>query len=108
MLHCTRARKKLYGSFFERSPSAGSYRGELLGLLAIHTLAAALECHFHLPPYEGKICCDNEGALHKAQEFRKRIPVGASQADIKRALRTVKGHSRARFWYEWVESHQDR
>ncbi len=34
---------KMYGSFAEQSPFAGSYRGELLGLLAIHTLCAAIE-----------------------------------------------------------------
>lgn len=56
----------------------------------------------------GGICCDNEGALHKSSEFWKCIPVGASRADIKRALRTIKGQLKARFAYEWVESHQDR
>ena len=42
VFYYTTAKKKLYRSFFERSPKAGSYRGELLGLLASHTLAAAL------------------------------------------------------------------
>ena len=34
--------------------------------------------------------------------------MGASQADIKRALRSAKAGLRARLTYEWVESHQDR
>ena len=42
ILYCTSTTHRLYGSFFEKSPYAGSYRGELLGLLAIHTLARAL------------------------------------------------------------------
>ena len=35
--HCT-----LRGSFFEVSHSAGSYRGKLLGLVAIHTFTIAI------------------------------------------------------------------
>ena len=34
--------------------------------------------------------------------------MGASQADIKRALRNVKCGLKAHLEYEWVESHQDR
>ena len=65
MLHCTASGRRLFGSFYERSPNAGSYRAELLGLLAIHVLVAALEEYFDLPPHDGKICCDNRGALYE-------------------------------------------
>ena len=78
-----------------------------MGLLAIHTLAAALETFFDLPRHEGKICCSNQGALFKSSERRRRIPVGPSQADIKRAFRNVKSGLKGKFTYEWVESHQD-
>ena len=61
-----------------------------------------------LPLTKGKVCCDNQGALHKSEEVRRRIPVGASQADIKRAFRNVKHGLKAQLTYEWVESHQDR
>ena len=109
ILYCTEQKCKLYGSFFERSPRASSYRGKLLGLLAIHTFAVALEeAYIDIPTHEGTICCDNQGALHKSADSRRRIPVGASEADIKRAFRTVKAGLRAHFKYEWVESHQDR
>ena len=36
VLYCTHCGKKLFGSFAEFSPKAGSYCAELLGLLAIH------------------------------------------------------------------------
>ena len=107
-LYCTRCGRKLYGSFAEFSPSAGSYRAELLGLLAIHTLLAALEEFYHLPGSPGTICCDNQGALRKSETYRRRIPVGASQADIKRAFRKVKTGLKASLHYSWVQSHQDR
>ena len=108
LVYCTRCGKKLFGYFSERSPHAGSYRAELLGLLAIHIFLAALEQFYDLPWSAGKICCDNQGALYKSKLYRRRIPVGASQADIKRALRNVKTGLKATLTYEWVESHQDR
>ena len=43
LLYCIAEKQKLYEKLFEQSARAGSYRGELLGLLAIHTLCAALE-----------------------------------------------------------------
>ena len=108
IMYCTTTKQKLYGSFFERSPKAGSYRGELLGLLAIHTLVAAIESFFKITIASGKICCDNMGALFKSKEYRRRIPTGAAEADIKRSLRNIKTTMITTFEYEWVESHQDR
>ena len=108
LVYCTATKRKMTGFFYERSQRAGSYRAELLGLLAIHTLLAALEAYYKLPPSSGKICCDNQGALYKSKEYRRRIPVGASQADIKRCFRNVKTGLCAKLVYEWVESHQDR
>ena len=108
LIYCTSCNRKLYGSFVEYSAKAGSYRGELLGLLAIHVLLAAMEEFYNLPATYSKICCDNQGALYKSKESRRRIPVGASQADIKRSLRNVKTGMHAKLTYEWVESHQDR
>lgn len=70
---------------------------------------ATLEQYYEIAPHRGKICCDNKGALYKpSREFRRHIiPFGASQADIKRALRSVKGKMKAIFEYKWVESYQD-
>ena len=39
---CTACQCTLWGSFIEVSWSAGSYRGKLLGLVAIHTFATAI------------------------------------------------------------------
>ena len=46
MLYCTRTTHRLYNRFAEKLPYAGSYRGELLGLLAIHTLTQAMEMFY--------------------------------------------------------------
>ena len=46
VLCCTNAEKILRVSFFERSRCASSYRGELLGLVALHLLLLAM-CQFY-------------------------------------------------------------
>ncbi len=48
ILLCTASQQTLHGSFYEISPKAGSFSGELLGLVAIHTLSPAGVRFFHL------------------------------------------------------------
>jgi hypothetical protein len=36
VLECSKGRGRLTGSFVEQTPNAGSYQGELLGLMTIH------------------------------------------------------------------------
>jgi len=100
LIYCTDCKHKLCGSFSEYSHKAGSYRGELLGLLVIHILLAALEEYYKILPSSGKICCNNEGVLYKSKEFWRRIPVGASQADRKRALCNVKYGLKTKLTYK--------
>ena len=38
VIYCEQSKLKLTGSFYERSPDAGSYRGELMGLTALHLI----------------------------------------------------------------------
>ena len=54
VLCCTKAKRMLRGNFYEKSTTASSYRGELLGLVAIHTILLAL-CQFY------NICFDLGG-----------------------------------------------
>jgi hypothetical protein len=42
IIFCSKTGQKLTGTFWERSPSASSYRAEMLGLCALHLLARAL------------------------------------------------------------------
>ncbi len=64
ILLCTASQQTLHGSFYEISPKAESFRGELLGLVAIHTLALAVVRFFHLDCVSRKICCNNFAALN--------------------------------------------
>ena len=56
----------LRGNFYEVSSSASSYRGELLGLAALHYLLGYLQEYYKIGEVRGKICCDNVSALGKA------------------------------------------
>jgi hypothetical protein len=54
---------RTWGSFFEMSPKAGLYRGELLGLVALQTMITADTQFYKVNTAFGKICCDNISAL---------------------------------------------
>jgi hypothetical protein len=73
ILLCTASKRTLRGSFYKISPKAGSFRGELLGLVAIHTLALAVAQFFHLDCMSGKICCDNIAALNQSSKVCQRV-----------------------------------
>ena len=107
ILFCTRTKQQMYGSFYKASPKAGSYRAELLGLLAIYVLVAAIEQYFKLDKSTAIIAYDDKGALFKSKEYCQRIPNGASQADIKHVLRNTKTKLKVSFDYKWVRAHQD-
>jgi hypothetical protein len=50
---CTTSRCTLRGSFFEISTKAGLYRGEMLGLVALHTIVTAVAQFFGLDQVTG-------------------------------------------------------
>ena len=107
VITCTRSRKFLKGSFFEVSKSASAYRGELLGLVALHTLVLAVIDYYHLETALGKACCDNIAALNQSSQRRKRVKTGAKQGDLLRALRSLKQSLAFQFEYEHVDAHMD-
>jgi hypothetical protein len=105
---CTTCQRTLRGFFFEVSQSAGSYRGELLGLVAIHTFATAIAQYFSLQAILSEISCDNMAALNQARKNRKRVGIGVKHSDLHRTIRTLKHLVRADFRYKHVKAHQDK
>ena len=63
LLYCSKTGHKLTGSFYEESKSAGSHRGEQLGLLAIHIVIVAIIEFYGITVSGTTICCDNGGGL---------------------------------------------
>jgi hypothetical protein len=72
-LACRSSKKTLRGSFYKVSLAAGSYCGELLGLVAIHTLILAVAEYYQLEHILGKICRNNMSALNQVGKVHKRI-----------------------------------
>ena len=83
---CTKTRRLLRGLFFEILPKAGSYRGELLGLVALYTFVAAVATFYRLDLACGKICCDNVLALGQSSKSRKRVSSGIKHSDLHRTI----------------------
>jgi hypothetical protein len=109
VIACRRLGNILKGSCFEFSSNASSYRGELLGLVAIHTLVLHA-CQFYQPTtVTGKIICNSKSTQYKSsKKGHRRIRPGVAQADLFQALRSI--HQEilgANLHYEWVKGHQD-
>jgi hypothetical protein len=105
---CTKTRCLLRGSFFEILPKAGSYRGELLGLAALHTIVAAVAKFYKVDVSFGKICCDNVSSLGQSSKSRKRVSSGIKHSDLHRTIRTIKCTVKFCMVYSHVRAHQDR
>lgn len=108
VLECTRGRGRMWCSFTETSAVACSYRGELLGLMAIHLILLAInEVH---PELGGsvQIFSDCLGALDKVKNLPpSRIPSGMAHSDVlKNILVNCSDLSFARY-YSHVKAHQD-
>jgi len=110
VIYCkTRKKIVLKGSFYEWCDKAGSYRGELVGLLAVHMLIMAVEEFYDLAEGpRGLVACDNLGGLNKSKERRRKIPSAAKHADVLRVLRRVHARLRGNLEYKHVYGHQDR
>lgn len=110
VVYCKKRKKiVLKGSFYEWNGTAGSYRGELVGLLSVHLLTLAVEQFYDLPEGQrGLVACDNLGGLNKSKERRRKIPSSAKHADVLRVLRRVHAQLRGSLEYKHVYGHQDK
>jgi hypothetical protein len=76
----------LKGSFYENSRDASLYRGELLGLVALHTIILQICKYYNLQSVRGKIICDSKSTLNQSSKQYRRVSAGTLQADLFRAL----------------------
>jgi len=100
-------RATLTGTFWERSPSASSYRAEMLGLCALHLFARALSEFYKIQVWEATLCCDNKRALEQSA-YTHRIRPSAKCADIQRSLKATKHTFKGKFTYLHVYGHLDK
>ena len=107
IIQCRETEKRIVGTVLERSESAGSYRGELVGMLAIKLFLLAIEEYYQVVSSDNEICCDNKGALFTFGKTSKRVPKGRSNSDIHRVIRTINGRIQSKYLLTHVKAHQD-
>ena len=107
ILWCRQSGKCISGTLVEKSTYASSYRGELLGLLAIRLFLLAVEEYYGVTTDGSGLVCDNKAALYTFGKESKRIPSGQANTDIQRVLRTIKARSKSTYEHQHVAAHQD-
>ena len=108
IFECTKKRGRMTGAFPEQTAEAGSYRGELIGLLAIHLIL--LSINKTAPDLTGSvhIYSDCLGALNKVQNLPPhRIPSKCRHSDV---LKNIMIHCSSLSFtciFSHVSAHQD-
>jgi hypothetical protein len=108
IMECSRGRGRLTGAFPEQIMSACSYRGELLGLLAIHMIL--LSVNTLLPNLSGSVLIYSDclGAINKVQNLpQDRIPSKSKHSDILKVIMTTCRSFKFSLAYSHVAAHQD-
>jgi hypothetical protein len=108
ILECTRHRGMLVGSFPEASKAASAFRGELLGLMAIHLLLLAVNTVS--PGLSGrvKIYLDCLGALGRTAELPPyRIPTRCKHSNVLKMILVNCGGLSFHREYIHVDAHLD-
>lgn len=83
IIECSKGRGRLMGKFSEKTLAACAYRGELLGLLAIHLLLLAVNKLSPSLSGSAQIYSDCLGALHNVENLPPhRIPSSCRHSDI--------------------------
>jgi hypothetical protein len=108
VLECTKGRGRIFGSFPEQSKRACAYRGELLGLMAIHLILLAInKVHPDLPG-NMQIYSDCLGALTRVSTLpANRLPSGCKHSDILKNIMVNCSQLSFDCEYLHVEAHQD-
>ena len=108
VLECQQGRGRIVGSFVEQSSAACAYRGELLGLMAIHLILLAAN---HTQPHlQGNVTIFSDclGALDKVAHLPpNRIPSRCSHSDILKNIMINCKSITFGLSYCHVKAHQD-
>ena len=107
-MYCTKTGNILKGYFYETSEDAGSYRGEQLGMCAVHHLIAALSLFFPTMEWRTRVCCDSEGTVKMSRRRLVRIRSKMGCSDILRNIRTSRKDMKVVIDYFHVDGHMDR
>lgn len=96
-------------SFVEDHVKAGSYSGEVLGMLVIDLFSLATKHHFSITSaWFGTICCNSKGVIYWARQWKKHIAPGIANVDLLQVLSSLHHRLGNLFSYEHVYGQQDQ
>ncbi len=108
VMECSKGRGRIVGSISEALSVANAYRGELLGLLAIHLILLSVNKQYRDLSGSVEVVSDCLGALKRVTNLPPyRIPSRCRHSDI---LRTILVHCRDlsfTTYYTHIKAHQD-
>ncbi len=108
IFECSKGRSRLWSSFVEHTPDAGSYWGELLGLMAIHLILRGVNIITPNPRGSVSILSNCLGTLNKVQDLLPcRVPTQCSHLDILKNSMANCSNSSFSWHYSHVKAHQD-
>ena len=105
--YCTTAKKRCKCTWAEKSESAGSYRGEILGGIMTQLILRAAATG-----YKGKIPrvgadCDNMGVVTHGNTPHIPLSANPTQADLLRVFKNLVSIQSFTVKYKFVRSHED-
>jgi hypothetical protein len=108
ILECSSGRGRIIGSFAESSPGANAYRGELLGLMAIHLMLLAADKVWSNLGGRVAIYSDCLGALARVANLPPhRIPTQCRHSDVLKNILVNCTSLSFTLKYAHVKAHQD-
>jgi len=109
VLECTKGRGRLVGAFAEASAAANAYRGELLGLMAVHLLLLAVDTVSPGLSGSATIYFDCLGALGRVAKLPpyRGIPSQCRHSDILKTIMVNCASLSFQWEYHHVAAHQD-
>ncbi len=107
MIYYTRSKMTCTCTIAEDSPSASSYRGEILGAILTQLILRAAATGIMGPfPILNKDC-DNNGVVLHGNSFLKPLPASQKQADVLRLMKRLLSHHMFLIKFHYVQSHTD-
>jgi hypothetical protein len=107
LLCCMKSQRMLCMNVYKQSKTDSSWRGELLGLVAIHTILLTLCRFYDITSTSPTTYCENIAALRQPGWHYHHVKTRASLANCLRVLWTIKINQLIKATYEHVSGHQD-
>ena len=106
VLACRRTCRYIAGTLVERSPWANSFRGELLGMLAIMLFLLAVEEYHEVVSSGTQAYCNCKGVITTFEKKEKRVATCKKKGNILRALQAVRLRTKSYYKHRRVKGHQ--